>query len=480
MPIKPNTTYSQSSPKNQLMQAVFFYDANKNFISTIGGTVTTFTTPLNAVYLLARGLYIDTANQWQLEEGTSPTTYTPYAVQVNKKPMKYVPKKNLFDGADMSVLDTNFRYKDVYLNANATYSLSTSVGLGVIVRRISDSADTLNDPNIAKTSRIFTPTTSELYRVFFRIPSVSWTYSNKPQDIQAQLEEGTTATPYEPYTQVLPKARTGLSFNGVTDYFQLPSMTMDSVEIECLIDSVGNTVLMDGRSGLSNGWFYSNATKGTGIKEYYVDGVLNGIIPSKQRTKIKINAVGSFTDDVSIFANYLAQTVSFTKATLYKVTCYLNGAEVARYNFENVNNLVGDKVIPQAKNLIPSFEDARWSLHANTQVLGKDALRLNATANGQNNIIIVDALPNTSYMLKSIPNVDLLRSDGSYIRTWSTSPFTTSSDTSKIKVYLGSASAGTFDFIRPQLYQLDGKEGTLIGTPIQLKKSNKRTLYAKR
>jgi hypothetical protein len=60
------------------------------------------------------------------------------------------------------------------------------------------------------------------------------------------------------------------------------------------------------------------------------------------------------------------------------------------------------------------------------------------------------------------------------------SSFTTPSNCKYIGVRLENSSIGTFDFIKPQLYQLDGTEGTIVGAPSKLRKPNKRTLYAKR
>jgi hypothetical protein len=59
--------------------------------------------------------------------------------------------------------------------------------------------------------------------------------------------------------------------------------------------------------------------------------------------------------------------------------------------------------------------------------------------------------------------------------------FTTPSNGVKIIVTNGYApNSGTFDFIQPKLFQLDGKEGTLNGTPTRLNKASKRSLTSKR
>jgi hypothetical protein len=270
---------------------------------------------------------------------------------------------------------------------------------------------------------------------------------------------------------------------------------MDSVEIECLIDSVQNAdyFILDARNGLANGYF----NKGGGIGTDWTV-TLNGSlitlissIPSNQRVKIKSVARTVFTDDVTIFANTLGNFR--TKGILYKVTCYLNGNIVAQYDFENMRNIVGNQVIPNAQNLIPSFEDARWSIHANAKVLGRDVLHLDATGINQATRIEIPVLPNKQYKFDITSN-ELMRvgksdgtTSGGYLGSISgsnktTTTFTTDSSTTSVIISLqnGSVSTGSFDFVRPQLYQLTGQEGTLNGSPQQQNKHAKRRLYAKR
>jgi hypothetical protein len=144
-------------------------------------------------------------------------------------------------------------------------------------------------------------------------------------------------------------------------------------------------------------------------------------------------------------------------------------------------------------NLLPDFEDARWNLHANTQVLGKDTLRLNSTGVYQDSYIDLLSGGNLKYLVnyrgtdKGIYFVD--EYDGNGVKTRNVislylnqSPlsFTTLSTTVRLRVILSNDIVISFDFNKPQLYQLDSFQGTVYGAPIKQLDSAKRILYAKR
>jgi hypothetical protein len=216
---------------------------------------------------------------------------------------------------------------------------------------------------------------------------------------------------------------------------------------------------------------------------------------------VKVISNSAFTDDVLIFNRYTLEQTWRLKGTLYKVTCYLAGSIVATYDFENTQSQVGTTVLDLPfTNLIPSFDDARWSLHANTQVLGKDYLRLNATGFDQASKIVLDVKPNTTYLMaingSSNGRLRVGVEDGTNPVNgipWGTLitsvsgggqlTFTTGVTVTKINALVTQAvasSSGTFDFIQPKLFQLDGKEGTLNGSPTPRLKRAKRILYNKR
>jgi hypothetical protein len=327
-----------------------------------------------------------------------------------------------------------------------------------------------------------------------------------------QLEEGTTATPYQPYAVQVNKkpqrkttAKTGSACNGVTDYFQLPSMTMDSVEIECLIDAnqpnSGTAFLLDFRTVADSTNFINFSGIGTNIKDLLIGNTsykatLNSV-PKNQRQKMLVTFNSVTTNPMFIFSRFANAGNDKLKGILYKVTCYLNGGVVAKYDFENPRNTVGNQVIPNAQNLIPSFEDARWSIHANAKVMGKDVLHLDATGTYQGTTIYVPVNVGEKYLIGGNITVggEILvafrdnnknsygaTSPSSVTSSNPTQSFTVPSGCSFLQIYVRNTTQtiGSFDFVRPQLYQLTGQEGTVNGAPILQFKHAKRRLYNKR
>lgn len=301
--------------------------------------------------------------------------------------------------------------------------------------------------------------------------------------------------PLKQRTGSIKQTQKGLSFNGLTDYLQLPSMTMDSIEIECFIDSnQPNTdqLLFDGRTGKSQFLMGKTGNAGTDVLGLTVDNVnkpskLWTDIPKGQRTKIKAIATSAFTDDVTIFTRYQGDTNYRLKGIIYKVTCYLGSTVVAQYDFENPKNIIGNTVLQNANNLIPDFENSRWQKHANTTAKGKNVLLLNATSSGQRSNIVdipVTPLKTYKYIMNGTGRMRIARNDNDshLANSWDTpnGTVTIPSDCSAIRIGLdNNTTIGTFDFVKPQLYELDGKQATITGAPIQLNKSSKEILYVK-
>jgi hypothetical protein len=496
---------------------VQYLDSGKTLISsgpTLFGTTisATFTTPNNCAYVRVLPSTRFSTGQalfkrLQLNLGSTPA---PYSKKTGDKMVMPVPKKNLFDGV----------FESGYYDGSGSKAPNASAIRSVNLFPVKPNTDyILKSPDVDLANapggqdtwvRTFDNNKSYISllsgRNTFKTPSNCYfigfyTLATANLTTRVQLEEGTLATPYTPYAvQVnkrpakyvngaLPKAKTGLSFNGTTDYLQLPSMTMDSIEIDCLIDSVqgtGTRNILDARTGLASSFLTDSGTFGAGITS--TNGVVKGV-----RTKLKVNFVSSFTDDVIVFSDYLGAGAKCLKGTLYKVTCYLAGQVIAIYDFENPLNQVGSTMMDaQAVNLIPPFDYSRWSLHANTQVLGKDYLRLNATGAQQISEILLPVKPNTSYLLSSIIGLNAdhrmrVRQDnltGAILTTLTATGQTTfivPSGVSVISLSLFNNSvAGTFDFIQPKLFQLDGKEGTINGSPTRLNKASKRSLISKR
>lgn len=425
----------------------------------------------------------------QLEEGTTATPYEPYSVQLNQKPKKLVPKKNL--------ITQLFDYNSSGGTVTTTTVSSASGGNKMIIEEVKPNKTyTISKDRVGTRFRYFFFSTYPILNSTVAIgggyidSSTAHTFTTpsnaryvaivvgQPSEFNwVQLEEGSVATPYEPYQLVLPKAKKGLAMDGVNNYIQLPSMTMDAIEVDCLIDGNNSAtqLILDARTGLTEGWLQSGGSFGAGFSN--VTAFKRG-----ERTKIKAIANAPFTDDITIFARYTGNNQ--TKGTLYKVTCYLNNQIVAQYDFENPNNIVGDKIIPNAKNLIPNFEDSRWSLHPNFKILGKDALRLDATGGLQSSDIIIDITPNKSYLFNIATNGFVRNYDGGVfgvgsIMSQPSGMFTPKTDKLALRLF-NNAMSGTLGFTKPQLYELDGREGTIYGKPAQENRTTKRTLYSYR
>ncbi len=455
-----------------------------------GRNIITFTSPTNLKQIVIRQDSSNNSNQKKiknpmLQEGTA-TPYEPYAVQVNKKPKKYVPKKNLFDkntankgyslnGSGVSVANPTFAYSDyIPVKPNTVYSKTVTNG---------GEFYTVNKSFITAiptgTLDLITPSNAYFLRVNIPLDSLN----------AYQLEEGTTPTPYEPYTEILPRVKRGLAFNGVSDYLQLPSMTMDSIEIDCLIDS--NTSSDQNTLFQSyNGTYYgrvANANQGS-TPFPAVNGILS-TSPHPRNIRVKIRySFTQYMGETKVMSNFAG--TNNVKGTLYKVTCYLAGKVVAEYDFENPSNFIGDKVLPNAKNLIPNFEDSRWNLHANFKVLGKDVGRLDGTADYQWSTVLIDVKPNTIYWLvfgrtsTEGARMEIRNPSGTvFLKNAGQQPpiYVTGPNETQLLVRISNLlERGTFDFVKPQLYELSGKEGTLVGKPTPLRKAAKRTLYSKR
>jgi hypothetical protein len=526
IPCTPNTNYILSFVSSKQAFVDQFDGINgtgtkTNLVSSHGGVGATnsipFTTTATAnsiVIALGSGDFGAgnyTFKRPMLNVGSSPV---PYSRKTGDKMVLPTAKKNLFNkltasadgfrvdaGTGTVLTSSGNSYSDwITIKPNTRYTASNLNILGDATGHHCAFYD-VNKTYISGV--VSSSLTSPSNAVYLRI---SFTTSLK--DL-VQLEEGSTATSYEPFNvqlnkkpnHAIAKERSGMAFNGVTDYLQLPSMTMDSIEIDCLIDSVqpnNDPVLVDARTGLVNGYATALLGIGSGWNTFKINGVDTAKswsnIPKGTRTKVYLQATGSFTDDVGIFGGSGSR---YGKGTLYKVTCYLNGQVIAQYDFENPSNVVGNTIIPKAQNLIPSFEDPRWSFNMNTQVLGKDLLRLNTVGNFQSTTMDIPVDVNSKYLFYATVLGGTI-STGGYaqviwkdisgnvlgsvtVRTGASITINTPPvNTKYATVMFSNSQSGAFDFIKPQLCALDGKEGTLNGTPVQLNKPSKRTLYAKR
>jgi hypothetical protein len=219
----------------------------------------------------------------------------PYSVQGNKKVKKLVPKKNLFNkntvtkgysltGLGTSNVNVTFSYSDyIVVKPNTTYyKTATNGGEFYDLSKVVISAI----PSGTNTNTFTTPSNCYFMRMNVPLDSLD----------SYQLEEGSVATPYEPYTQVLPKAQQGLRFNGVTDFIQgayLPSIEFTksfALEGEFMIDripTIGTHALFQ-NSNASSRIALSVTTQGH-LSLSYFDGTIwtgkSGIVPLNQRVK---------------------------------------------------------------------------------------------------------------------------------------------------------------------------------------------------
>jgi hypothetical protein len=548
-PLKPNTTYTISKIPSGYAAAIHQVNASGSPIIDSGwfSNDFTFTTSSSTYFAdlyfrnnpdggtinpsVASGFLL------QLEENTSATAYEPYAVRANKKPMKLVPKKNAFNGnfivgqainsTNGVINQTNALTTDYMLvKPNTAYVLSKNFTWDdrLWVTPFDSNKIAIGTSNIATSGysgssslTISTPTGCQYVKYYFWNGSGGDKSSLLPS-LQLQLEEGSTATSYEPYTPVLPKARTGLVFDGVADSINCGSFAPYSkftVEVKFKSDVLGYQQPISQHfdtTQAKTGWSVKLRSDGSvwfriGTETSNSDLMIPNVYSIGEIVTLKCTFDGT---NMVLYKNGIKignMTSSYTitnEATplliakgffgeLFKGTIYYaklfdgSGSLVRSYDFENPSNIVGTNVLQNGINLIPNFEDARWNLHANTQVLGRNVLRLNATGANQVSTFDVDVTPNTNYLGVSqqgrfaVTNMAGSIITGASYNNIGVKNFNSGNNT-KLRLYLSSESAtsGTFEFIRPQLYALSGNEGTLNGTPTPSNKPNKRILYNKR
>jgi hypothetical protein len=305
-------------------------------------------------------------------------------VQINNKVKKLVPKKNLFNkntvtkgysltGIGTSNVNVTFSYSDyISVKPNTTYyKTATNGGEFYDLNKVVISAI----PSGTNTNTFTTPSNCYFMRMNVLLDSLD----------SYQLEEGSVATPYEPYTQVLPKAPQGLRFNGVTDFIQgayLPSIEFTksfALEGEFMIDripTIGTHALFQ-NSNASSRIALSVTTQGH-LSLSYFDGTIwtgkSGIVPLNQRVKylatctngvltMSINGVdqtGTSTGysgiDSSRFTIGQATTNQSNNSFLgimysFKATDLIANQTLLNYDFTNPNNIVGNTVLPVGKSI---------------------------------------------------------------------------------------------------------------------------------
>jgi hypothetical protein len=477
LPVLPNTTYNFScfASSNGISLAgilVGWLDSNNVTINsgndwacnTLSTSVTnisgSLTSPSNAVkvsvMLTSNGSGVFTFNKPMLNLGSIPAPYEPkrgdkMVLPTAKK--NFIPsvsnfilesvgsleRENISDTKlRLKTLDGAVKYVDYSFDSlpNKQYTVSVGVNDGNMpVYSYNGSGYTVlaTLSGEMKSATFTTPSDCKKIKINCETKTVVGDYFFD----QIQLEQGTTATTFTPYAvQVNPKPKRVLN-------------TIVKVKI----------------------------TLNNGIASLYINDVLDISDSGHNYTPLNTHAMGVASWSFSS---------SYFNGVILSASYYDGALQLFNYDFTNPRTVTGNTVLNSGNmNLLPSFDSGQWSIHANAKVLGKDTLHLDATGTFQTSSVLLDVIPNKNYVYYCNTNGTVRIYNGT---TTSDSLLTASTGVSftptvgkiLINIHNGSASTGSFDFIRPQLYQLDGTEGTVNGSPVLLKKSSARKLFAKR
>ncbi|HLI46446.1 MAG TPA: hypothetical protein VKU94_04565, partial [Geobacterales bacterium] len=166
------------------------------------------------------------------------------------------------------------------------------------------------------------------------------------------------------------------------------------------------------------------------------------------------------------------------------------------YDFTNPDTIKGMNVLVGQQNLLPPVDSGQWKSYQNgIQILGKDVVRL--TTNTVGAVLSsppISVVPNAQYLMCCQMGLDSQTRCRTYYGSYrGTLLGNMGAPTNNLAITIPSAvtviwfnlennavGSGTFDWCRPQLYLLTGKEGVLYGSPQKLSAVNVRSLYAKR
>lgn len=245
--VKPDTTYTVSGEimGDSPFLAVTYYDINGNYINNVGGgaSVRTFTTPSNCTMVAisicsqVKGGTV-TATKLQLEYGSTATEYEPYVVNLNSVKVS-ISGKNLFDkvawidycntySPQKAILNDNYLGEECFsfthnwksigipnfmegaFEPNTQYTISTEYTYAYEGRdNIKATVCTITYTDGEKVYVETTASNSRYNKFSFtsqagktiRGIQFSWVSSTYRVYFKyIQIEEGTTATEYEPYT----------------------------------------------------------------------------------------------------------------------------------------------------------------------------------------------------------------------------------------------------------------------------------------
>ena len=236
--VKANTKYSISWGEGENI-GIGFYTSSGEYISHVNGVTSySFTTPENCTIItvvLRPTVGKDTTYKFiQLEEGSTATEYEPYGYKLSIK----VSGKNLFN--INNVVSSNV----VVNNNNGTLSVTPqATSSGVYAgdpRTLRDYAPNLE---VGKTYTLSADTTGTGNRIYLNITKRAWQFGQSltitEEDLQSdvvwyangtdttftavisniQIEEGTVATEYEPYSETTTIIYLDEPLRKVGDYF---------------------------------------------------------------------------------------------------------------------------------------------------------------------------------------------------------------------------------------------------------------------
>lgn len=216
IPVKPNTAYVLSGIAGQSdIRRFHAYDSNGNWISQISFASTnvgriyniTGTTPNNCVYVRISIPMAD--RNVQIEQGSTATAYEPYQAGIytdGTVETVEITGKNLLDKSIFAGdINDTITYTS-YQVPNGTYTMSTPdypwtlsvTNVFFLAGNVSTGASSsLNGVAINKPITI--TVTDGYYTVGHRYTSGSNLNNTHPIDYNWQIEQGSTATTYEPY-----------------------------------------------------------------------------------------------------------------------------------------------------------------------------------------------------------------------------------------------------------------------------------------
>jgi hypothetical protein len=555
---KPNTTYTFSVSSliantfriqlYKMSDGSTFYDSGQVsshlFVSFTTGSDTQY-------YFKMHGAVNAVYTNPQLEEGTTATPFAPYSVQVNPKPKRVVPKKNLYGLGDLTVSNNvpnnnNFSGSaglcDIRqgLVNGGTYTLSgyftnfsddatTNWRTTLFLYYTDGTFDSFNNglSSLAKdgverfvsiTGTASSSKTLSYIRLYLFDYSAGSPVHRSARNVQ--VEQSSTSTPFEAYQLVVPSAQRGLAFGG-NDYIEIPNTTLSNAGSFTITfshngvpSSTQSLIGKHSANGSLNGVHLYIGQSGYVIAQIKGSGgsgvTVNSTVPvcdclPHTATFIydQVNLPQIIVDGVNVTAsssqifNFDSSPIRIGKSldsywsafngTVYRATIKDgNGNVLMGYDFTNPRTVTGTTVLTNGNtNLLPSFDSGQWAIHANAKVLGKDVLHLDATGLYQSSRVNIPFSGNTKLLALNTVSANIWEYDASGTQIKGTaigsgSSITTQPTTVKIQLELTNTSTGSFDFIRPQLYLLNGTEGTINGSPKVLQPHTKRRLFSKR